>query len=105
VSADKSLGLTELAEAICFYVGAWHDFGYEEPPTPECATIPPLGERSANAIRSSNCAVDEIDKLTRQLDELRSQLMSEMRTDEDKRNERVDRMLAEAHKSRCEATS
>lgn len=45
-------GLEELAGLIHFRVGAWHDFGYEDPPAPDCATIPPLGERSAAAVNA-----------------------------------------------------
>jgi hypothetical protein len=78
------------AEIICGLVGAWHD----------CQPIPPLGERSTRAIRAGHDAVEEIDKLTRQLCQLREQLCSEMRQDEDIRNVRVDAMLAEARARR-----
>ena len=44
--------LGEMAALIHFHVGAWQDFGYAEPPAPECVPIPPLGERSASAIKA-----------------------------------------------------
>src|SRR6185436_7354638 len=56
-------GLEELAGLINFRVGTWQDFGYAEPPTPDCATIPPLGERSAKAIEAGHEAVNDIDQL------------------------------------------
>lgn len=93
---DYSLGLEEQAGLISFRIGAWHDFGYEKPPTPECYTIPPLGERSANAIKAGHDAVKDIDDLLRQLHNLRGQLVAELRADEDIRARRVDAMLASA---------
>ena len=62
---DFSHGLEELAGLINFRVGAWHDFGYETPPAPDCAAIPPLGERSANAILIK---VNQIGTLSETLD-------------------------------------
>jgi hypothetical protein len=97
---DLSIGLEELAALISFRVGAWHDFGYETPPAPNCKTIPPLGERSAKAITGGHQAVEAIDELTRQLHALRAQLVGELRQDEDIRSERVDRMLAESQENR-----
>ena len=76
-------------------MGAWEDFGYANPPTPESAVIPPLGERSANAIKAGHEAVSDIDKLIAQLHQVRAQLVSELRQDEDIRAKRVDAMLAE----------
>jgi hypothetical protein len=76
-----SYGLEELAGLISFRVGTWHDFGYEVPPAPECKTIPPLGERSAEAIKAGRGAIEAIDELTRQLCSLRSQLEDELRQD------------------------
>jgi len=96
MSSDLSYGIEELAGSISFYVGAWHDFGYEDPPAPNCKSIPPLGERSAKAIKGGHDAVAEIDKLLQQLYALREQLIGEIRADEDARNIRVDAMLAEA---------
>jgi hypothetical protein len=94
VSADDfSHGIEELAGLINFRVGAWHDFGYEVPPTPDCKPIPPLGERSAQAIKAGHEAIEAIDELTRQLYALRSQLIGELRQDEDVRTARVDALL------------
>jgi hypothetical protein len=87
---DQSGGLVELAELIYWYVGVWHDLGYENPPTPECRAIPPLGERSAAAIKGGHDAVKTIDRLTQQLYRLREQLVGEMRQDEDIRMARLD---------------
>ena len=92
---DYSLGLEEQAGLISFRVGAWHDFGYENPPAPNCKTIPPLGKRSANAIKAGHDAVKDIDVLLRQLYNLRDQLVGELRRDEDLRAERVDRRIAD----------
>ncbi|HEY1000334.1 MAG TPA: hypothetical protein VGD83_11895 [Streptosporangiaceae bacterium] len=88
-------GLEELAGLINFRVGAWQDFGYAEPPAPDCATIPPLGERSARAIEAGHEAIRDIDQLIARLHQVRAQLVSELRQDEDIRAARVDAMLAE----------
>jgi hypothetical protein len=93
---DLSHGLVEMAELINFRVGAWHDFGYETPPAPDCKPIPPLGERSADAIKAGHAAIRDIDDLCRQLYALRAQLITELRRDEDERARRVDQMLAES---------
>ena len=90
-----SHGISELADLVNFHVGAWHDFGYEVPPAPECKPVPPLGERSAEAVKAGHEAVKAIDELTRQLYALRSQLVGELRQDEDLRAARIDAMLAE----------
>jgi hypothetical protein len=87
---DLSHGLEDLAGLISFRMGGWHDFGYETPPSPECKTIPPLGERSDDAIRSAHSAIEEIDRLIRQLCALRGQLGNELRRDEDIRMARLD---------------
>jgi hypothetical protein len=89
-ATDLSCGLVELAELTNWYVGVWHDLGYENPPTPECKTIPPLGERPAAAIKGGHDAVEAIDQLTRQLYRLREQLVGELRQDEDIRMARLD---------------
>jgi hypothetical protein len=91
---DLSHGTVEQAEYINWLVCAWHDLGYENPPSPDCKAIPPLGERSAQAIKAGHGAIGTIDELLRQLYALRSQLVSELRQDEDIRAERIDRMLA-----------
>jgi hypothetical protein len=96
VNADLAAGLEEQGGVINGLVGAWHDFGYEEPPTPDCKTIPPLGERSAQAIRSGHKAIGEIDDLIRKLHRLREQLVGELRQDSDIRGRRVDAMIAES---------
>jgi hypothetical protein len=85
-----SLGIEEMAAYISWLVGAWHDLGYENPPAPECKPIPPLGERSAGAIRDGHKAVAEIDKLTRQLYAQRQQLVTELRQNEDALMARLD---------------
>jgi hypothetical protein len=92
-AGELSAGLQELASLINFRVGAWQDFGYAEPPAPECTAIPPLGERSARAIESGHQAIKDIDELIRDLHALRSQLVTELRADADARNARVDAML------------
>lgn len=91
---DLSHGIDELAGLINFRVSAWHDFGYETPPAPECKPVPPLGERSAEAVKAGHEAIKAIDELTRQLHALRSQLVGELRQDADLRAARVDAMLA-----------
>ena len=88
-------GLEELAGLIHFRVGAWQDFGYAEPPTPECTPIPPLGERSAKAIEAGHEAIKDIDQLIARLHQVRAELVNELRQDEDIRAARVDAMLAE----------
>jgi hypothetical protein len=95
---DLVAGLAELADLINFRVGAWHDFGYADPPAPECKPIPPLGERSADAIKAGHEAVKDIDRLIARLHQVRAQLVSELREDSDIRAARVDAMLAE-HKA------
>ncbi len=87
-------GLEELAGVIRFRIGAWQDFGYANPPTPDCKTIPPLGERSADAIKAGHEAVRDIDRLIAQLRQVRGQLAGELRENEDKLGARVDAMLA-----------
>lgn len=88
--------LEELAGLIQFRVGAWKDFGYEDPPAPGCKTVPPLGERSASAIQAGHEAVKGIDQLVSRLHQLRAQLVSELRQDEDIRAARADATLAAA---------
>lgn len=87
---DLSYGIEELAGLINFRVGAWHDFGYEMPPTPECKPIPPLGERSAEAIKAGHAAVEAIDELTKHLYTLRAQLVGELRQNSDALMARLD---------------
>ena len=86
LAGDLSRGIEELAGLINFRIGAWQDFGYAEPPAPDCATIPPLGERSAQAIKAGHEAVKDIDQLVARLHQVRARLVSELRQDEDIRS-------------------
>jgi len=90
MSPDLSHGLAELVDLINWHVGVWHDLGYENPPTPECKAIPPLGERSAAAIKGGHDAIEAIDQLTKQLYALRNQLVGELRQNEDALMARLD---------------
>jgi len=86
--------LEELAGLVGFHIGAWQDFGYDKSQAwPGAATIPPLGERSANAIKAGHDAVEDIDRLIARLHQVRARLVSELRQDEDIRAARVDVML------------
>lgn len=78
-------GLEELASLIHFRAGAWQDFGYEDPPTPDSARIPPLGHRSADAIKAGHEAIRDIDRLIARLHKVRARLVSELRQDADLR--------------------
>jgi hypothetical protein len=78
---DLSHGIEEMAGMIHWWVDAWHDFGYEKPPAPNCKPIPPLGGRSADAIKAAHKAITEIGELTRQPYRLREQLVGELRQD------------------------
>jgi len=75
--------LLELIDLVNFRIGAWQDFGYENPPAPDCQPIPPLGERSAEAIEGGHEAVKDIDRLITRLHQVREQLVGELRQDED----------------------
>ena len=99
---DMGGNLAELADLINLRIGEWHDFGYANPPAPNCKTIPPLGERSAEAIRAGHEAVRDIDNLVRELHKLREALTGELRANEDALNARVDAMLAETRARREE---
>jgi hypothetical protein len=88
MTALGAWGLEEMAGLVTFHVGAWQEFGYVNPPTPDSATVPPLGERSAAAIKAGHEAVDDIDRLIARLHELRSRLVTELRQDEDIRMSR-----------------
>ena len=80
-------------------VGAWNHFGHPAPEEGQAA-IPPLGERNAQAIANGHGAIKVIDEIIRDLHALRSQRITELRTDEDVRGRRVDAMLAEARARR-----
>lgn len=86
--ADLSYGIEEQAATISGLVAAWHDFGYSDPPSPDCKTIPPLGERSAEAVKACREVIAGIDTLTRRLAALRDQLTSELQQDEEARGHR-----------------
>jgi hypothetical protein len=98
------LGIVQPAEALNWYIGVWNELGYANPPTPECKTIPPLGERSAEAIKGAHDAVRVIDEIIRELHAVRSQLSTELRTNEDELNRRVDAMLAKGREACAEGT-
>lgn len=98
-TTDDIAACLELAELISGRIGAWEDYGYADPPGPECKPVPPLGSRSAEAIRNGHQAVRDIDEMIRQLHALRGQLVSELRQDDDIRAVRVDAILA-GHEAR-----
>lgn len=94
-TATWSVGELEgLAGLISVRVGAWNHFGCASPQGGQAA-IPPLGERSAEAIKAGHGAVEAIDDLIRHLHDLRAVLITELRTDSDAHLKRVDVMLAE----------
>jgi hypothetical protein len=81
----------EAAGMIRWHVGVWQDLGYETPPGPGTyKLIPPLGERSAEAIKGAHAAIDEIDQLTRKLFTLREMLAGQLRQNEDALMARLD---------------
>jgi hypothetical protein len=78
-------GIEDAAGLLNFRIAEWHDFGYTTPPAPHCKTIPPLGERSAAAIKGAHGAIEAIDELVRELHALRAQLVTEIQADQDAR--------------------
>ena len=92
-------GIEDAAGLLAVRLGAWNHFGYAAPESGQAA-MPPLGERSAEAIKAGHGAIDVIDEIVRDLSRLRGQLIIELRTDEDVRGRRVDAMLAEARARR-----
>ena len=86
--SDLSYGLEEEAALIGWYVGVWHDLGYENPPAPGCKAIPPLGERSPAAIEGAHAAIREIGILCGRLGRLREQLEGELLADEAARQQK-----------------
>ena len=93
---DWPLGeIEELAGLIAVRIAGWEEYGYRNPPAPHCAVIPPLGQRSADAITAGHGAVKTIDELIRRLHGMRGQLVAELRKDSDIRGARVDAWIAE----------
>jgi hypothetical protein len=87
-------GIEDAAGLLDVRVSAWNHFGYAAPEDGQAA-IPPLGERSADAIKAGHGAVEVIDEIIRDLHALRGQLITEIRADQDARAARVDALLAE----------
>lgn len=89
---EEWLGVVEAAESLNWYVGVWHDLGYADPPAPGCPgckTIPPLGERSAEAVKGAHDAIEVIDIMVRELQAVRDQLTGELKADEAAREDRA----------------
>lgn len=95
MSTGSWSGIIDEAATLYWFVCAWNDLGYGGPPAPASKRIPPPGERSAHAIRSGHEAVQQIDKIISELHQLRGQLITEIRADQDARAKRIDKMLAE----------
>jgi hypothetical protein len=89
-------GIEETAGLLNLRIGEWHDFGYATPPALACKTIPPLGERTAEAIKAGHGAIEVIDEIVRDLRRLREQLARELRADQDARAGAATRQEAEA---------
>jgi hypothetical protein len=89
-------GIEETAGLLNLRIAEWHDFGYANPPTPACKAIPPLGERSAEAIKAGHGAIEVIDEIVRDLRRLREQLVGELRADQHARAGAATRQEAEA---------
>jgi hypothetical protein len=95
-------GIEDAVGLLSLRIAEWHDFGYVTPPAPHCKTIPPLGERSAEAIKGAHGATEVIDEIVRDLHRLREQLIGELCANEDALNARVGCTLAE-YRARQEA--
>jgi len=50
--SNEWLGIKDAAGLLNFRIGAWHDFGYANPPAPSCKTIPPLAARRGDQGRA-----------------------------------------------------
>lgn len=88
-TATVITGAEDLAgavETIHLHIGGWQEFGYPPPAAPGSAVIPPLGQRSAEAIHAGHQAVKDIDQLMAQLYMIRGQLVSQLRKDSDIRD-------------------
>jgi hypothetical protein len=84
-AVDKDEYLARISDAaglLSWRIGVWNHLGYAAP-EPGQTAIPPLGERSADAITGAHGAIEVIDEMTRDLHALRSQLVSELRANED----------------------
>jgi hypothetical protein len=101
-STAEWCGVEDAAGLLALRVAEWHDFGYAAPPAPHCKPIPPLGERSAEAIKAGHGAIEVIDEIIRDLYRLRDQLVTELRTNEDMRGRRPVSALAGTFKC-CDA--
>lgn len=77
--------LEGLAGLISWRVTAWQDFSHENPHGPDRAAIPPTGERAAAAAAAARDAIEDIDRLITRLHQIHTQLVSELRQDEDTR--------------------
>jgi hypothetical protein len=88
VTGDWSPGqLEDLVGLLGVRIAAWNHMQYPE-------NVPAPGDHSADAITAGHGAVKVIDEIIRDLHALRSQLVDELRTDEDANAARVDAMLA-----------
>lgn len=85
---EEWLGVVEAAESLNWYVNVWHDLGYADPPSPDCETIPLLGERSAEAVKGAHDAIEVIDTMVRELQAVRGTLTDELKADEAAREKR-----------------
>jgi hypothetical protein len=79
--------LLDAAGLLGVRVGAWNHFGYP-------GAAPAAGEHSAEAITAGHGAIEVIDQIIGDLHGLRSQLIGEIRADQDATAARVDAMLA-----------
>jgi hypothetical protein len=84
----------DLAGVIAGRIARWEEYGYLNPPAPHCKTIPPVGERSADAITAGHGAVEAIDELLRHLHGMRGRLVDELRENADAVMARADELLA-----------
>lgn len=82
------LAVARISDAIGLLnwrVGVWQDLGYASP-LPGQHAIPPLGQRSPEAIEGARGAIEVIDGMLRDLRGLRGQLADEIRADQDARD-------------------
>jgi hypothetical protein len=86
-------GIEDAAGLLAVRIGAWNHFGYVAPERGQAA-IPPLGERSAEAIKAGHGAVEVIDEIVRDLYRLREQLVGELRADSDAKAARMTHVMS-----------